>query len=82
MRVRIIIIICLITAAGIIENNISADNQYMDAVLKLRGQNKQMVQALKDELKGIQDEIRRKNYKCVLLWLHSWGMLITVKLRF
>lgn len=64
MKIKILLIfICLILAAVINENNISADSQYMDAVLKLRSQNKQMVQDLKKELKNIQDEIRKNNYK-------------------
>ncbi|MCU0821831.1 MAG: C1 family peptidase [Spirochaetes bacterium] len=64
MKFRVLlIIICLLIVAGIIENSISADNQYMDAVLKLRGENKAMVEALKTELKNIQNEIRQKNYK-------------------
>ena len=60
---NLLILICLVIIAGINENNISADNQYMDAVLKLRSENKQMVEALKIELKNIQNEIRQKNYK-------------------
>ncbi len=64
MRIKIIFIfICLIFSAGIVENNISANSQYMDAVLKLRSQNKQMVEALKIELKNLQNEIRQKNYR-------------------
>lgn len=64
MNIRIILIFSFVIIFLNINNTtIKGDNNYRDAVERLKEENKQRVQDLKVELKEIQQEIRAKNYK-------------------